>query len=137
MADAAFPSEKGGILIGVKARRSIWVVDVAELGESRSSGHYMVPRGATQSAVNRARESIDPRVGYAGEWHSHTGDFGPSATDRAAMRAISWFIPGPGLGGPCFLLVRRTSAGSVVDGFRARFLQLLPVPLLPTGPFVP
>jgi hypothetical protein len=53
------------------------------------------------------------------------------------MRAISWFTPGLGLGGPCFVLVRRTSAGPVVDAFRSRFLQLLPVPLLPTGPFVP
>ena len=137
MAETALPFETGGVLVGVKARGSIWIVGVAELGQSCSPGHYIVPKGATQPAVQRARESIDARVGYAGEWHSHTGDFGLSATDRAAMRAISWFAAGPGLGGPCLVLVRCTSAGPVVDAFRSRFLQLLAVPLMPTGPFMP
>lgn len=136
MAETALPFETGGVLVGVKTRGSIWIVGVAELGQS-SPGHYIVPKGATHPAVQRARESIDARVGYAGDWHSHTGDDGPSATDRAAMRAISWFAAGPGLGGPCLVLVRCTSAGPVVDAFRSRFLQLLAVPLLPTGPFVP
>lgn len=134
MAGAALPCETGGILVGVKARRSIWIVGALELVEERSPGHYTVPKGATKPAVHRARKTIDPRVGYAGEWHSHTGDFGPSSTDRAAMRAISWFVPHPSLGGPCFLLVRNSIGGWHVDGFRARFPQLLRVPLLVTGP---
>jgi proteasome lid subunit RPN8/RPN11 len=134
IAAAAYPCETGGILVGVVARRVPWIVGAIELAEDRSPGHYIVPKGATQPAVRRARETIDPRVGYAGEWHSHTGDFGPSTTDRAAMRAVSWFVPRQPPGGPCFLLIRRTSQGWVVDGHRARFPQLLPVELIPTGP---
>lgn len=134
MAAAALPSETGGILVGVKARRSVWIVGACELADERSPGHYTVPRGATKPAVRIARETIDPRVGYAGEWHSHTGDFGPSSTDRAAMRAISWFVPHPGPGGPCLLLVRNSIDGWSIRGFRARFPQLLSVPLLLTGP---
>lgn len=137
MARAALPCETGGILVGVKARRTAWIVGAIELAEDRSPGHYTVPKGATRPAVQRARETIDARVGYVGEWHSHTGDFGPSATDRAAMRAISWFVPRPCPGGPCFLLVRSTSTDLVVHGYRARFPQLLPVRLLQTGPLPP
>lgn len=134
MAASALPCETGGILVGVKARRSVWIVGAVELDDERSAGHYTVPSGATKPSVRRARETIDPRVGYAGEWHSHTGDFGPSSTDRAAMRAISWFVPHPVLGGPCFLLVRNSIDGWSIDGFRARFPQLIPVALLLTGP---
>lgn len=137
LASAALPCETGGILVGVKARRTVWIVGAIELAEDRSPGHYTVPAGATRPAVQRAREVIDPRVGYVGEWYSHIGDFGPSATDRAAMRAISWFVPSPVPGGPCLLLVRRTSAESVVRGYRARFPQLLPVKLHRTGPLPP
>lgn len=134
MAGAALPCETGGILVGVKARRSVWIVGALELAGDRSPGHYTVPRGATQPAVRHARETIDPRVGYAGEWHSHAGDFGPSATDRSAMRAIWWFVPHPARGGPCFLLVRKSKDGWLIDGFRARLSQLLRVSLLFTGP---
>lgn len=134
MAGAALPCETGGILVGVKARRSVWIVGALELAGDRSPAHYTVPRGATRPAVRHARKTIDPRVGYAGEWHSHAGDFGPSTTDRSAMRAISWFVPHPARGGPCLLLVRKSNDGWVIDGFRARFPQLLCVPLLLTGP---
>ncbi len=134
MAEAASPCETGGILVGVKARRTAWIVGAIELAEGRVPGHYTVPKGVTRPAVHRARETIDPRVGYAGEWHSHPGDFGPSASDRATMRALSWFVPRPPPGGPCFLLVRRAQEGWVVDGYRARFPQLLRVDLIPAGP---
>jgi hypothetical protein len=134
MAAAALPCETGGILVGVKARRTVWIVGAIELVDERSPGHYTVPKGTTKPAVSRARETIDPRVGYAGEWHSHAGDFGPGSTDRSAMRAISWFVPSPRFGGQCFLLVRKSIDGWSIDGFRARFPQLLRVPLLVTGP---
>lgn len=137
MSAAALPCETGGVLVGVKARRGIWIVGAVELADERSPGCYTVPKGATKPAVRHAQETIDPRVGYAGEWHSHTADFGPSSRDRAAMRAISWFAPHPGSGGPCFLLVRNTTNGWRLDGFRARFTQLRSVPLLATGPLPP
>src|SRR5947207_515397 len=104
MAASALPCETGGILVGVKARRSVWIVEAVELAGERSPGHYTVPKGATVRAVQHARETIDPRIGYVGEWHSHTQDTAPGGTDRAAMRAIAWFVPRPPPGGPCFIL---------------------------------
>ncbi len=137
MSAAALPCETGGILVGVKARRGIWIVGAVELAEKRSPGHYTVPKDATKPAVRYAQETIDSRVGYVGEWHSHTGDFGPSSRDRATMRAIAWFGSRLGPAAPCFVLVRNTANGWCLDGFQARFTQLRRVPLLATGPLPP
>lgn len=134
MSAAALPCETGGILVGVKARRGIWIAGAVELADERSPGYYTVPKGATKPAVRHAQETIDPRVGYAGEWHSHTGDFGPSSRDRAAMRTITWFTPQPPPGGHCFLLVRKSTNGWYIDAFQTRFMRLRAVPLLTTGP---
>ena len=137
MARVALPAEAGGILVGVKARRSVWIVGAIQLGDDRTPGHYTVPKGVTQPAVLRARETIDRRVGYVGEWHTHTDDVGPSSTDRAAMRTIAWFVTRPPTGGPCLLLVRQTVGGFSIYGYRARFPLLRPVSLVPTGPLLP
>lgn len=133
MAEAGYPSETGGVLIGVRARRSIWITEAVELATDRAPGHYVVPSGATIPAVKKARDELDSRLGYLGEWHSHADDFGPSSTDRAAMRVISWFVPRLPPGGPLLLLVRRTERGLVLDAYRARFPQLLSVGLIATG----
>lgn len=129
-----YPCETGGILVGVKARRTVWIVAAIELPGESSSRHYEVPEGVTQKAVRQARERLDPRIGYVGEWHSHTDDSGPSATDRSTMRAIAWFVAAPTWSGPCLILVRRTEAGDLVDGYRASFLRLVRIELVPTGP---
>jgi hypothetical protein len=137
LATAAAPCETGGILVGVRTRRTVWIVGAIELATERSPEHYTVPRGATRPAVLRARETIDPRVGYAGEWHSYTDGAGPSSADRSVMRSIAWFVPHPAVGGPCLLLVRRTAAGFAVYGYRAQFPRLVHVPLLLTGSLPP
>jgi hypothetical protein len=137
MAAAALPCETGGILVGVRASRTVWIVGAIELGVDRSPGHYKVPGDATRPAVLQARETIDPRVGYVGEWHTHTDDSGPSSTDRMAMRAVAWFVPRPTAGGPYLLLVRQTASGSIVSGYRAKFPFLRTVDLSATGPLPP
>lgn len=134
MAAVGLPCESGGILVGVKARRTVWIVGAIELLGDNSPGHYTVPKGATHNAVLQARETIDPRVGYVGDWHSHTDGAGPTSTDRAVMRTIAWFVTPPTWRGPCFLLLRRSETGFAVDGYRASFPRLVPVDLLPTGP---
>lgn len=137
MAEAASPCETGGILVGVKARRTIWVVGAIELYGDRTPEQYRVPPGVTHAAVDDARKTIDPRVGYVGEWHTHTSDEGPSSMDRDSMRGLSYFVSWPGAGGLCLVLVRRTEAGWVVDAHRARFPSLRPAALVQTGPLPP
>jgi proteasome lid subunit RPN8/RPN11 len=134
LAARRYPSETGGVLVGVKARQTAWIVAAIELQGESSSRHYEVPKGAAQRAVLQAREQLDPRVGYVGEWHSHTDDSGPSSMDRAIMRAIAWFGTPPTWRGPCLVLVRRNHAGYVVGGYRASFPRLVPIELVPTGP---
>ena len=134
LAGLRYPSETGGVLVGVKARQTVWIVAAIELQGESSSRHYEVPKGATQKAVLQARQQPDQRVGYVGEWHSHTDDSGPSSTDRATMRAIAWFVTPPSWRGPLLVLVRRNHSGYVVDGYRASFPRLVPIELVPTGP---
>ncbi|HKY14068.1 MAG TPA: ThiF family adenylyltransferase [Microthrixaceae bacterium] len=80
------PNETGGILIGARASDgSTCVVEAVEFRPETPSPHvYRVPDGVTQSAVDAAR-SLDERVGYVGEWHSHPTDQPASATDVATM----------------------------------------------------
>ena len=88
-AQAALPSEVGGILVGVRSRGEPWVTHAPAMrstGESRLT--FAIPRGARPLAVDELR-SVDPRLGYVGEWHSHPGDVGPSYQDRRTMRHIS------------------------------------------------
>lgn len=134
MAAAALPCETGGILVGVKARRTVWIVSAIELVDDRSLGHYTVPKDATRQAVMNARETIDARVGYVGEWHSHVHNDGPSSADRAVMRLVAWFAPHPPPGGPCLVLVRGAARDPAIDCYRARFPRLVSVELTATGP---
>ncbi len=132
-ARAAHPAEAGGVLLGVTARRTLWITVAVELPGDSGSGHYLVPEGATVPAVKQAR-STDPRLGYLGEWHSHTKDTGASFDDRATMRAISWFVRRPPPGGPLLIVVRRRGAQYALSGYKARFPLLRPVRLVLTGP---
>lgn len=101
-AETAAPSETGGILLGVHARSGVWVTHAVHLQGTSSHGRFQVPEGVTTSSVEHARATIDPRLGYAGEWHSHPAGDGPSATDRSTMRALSyWTRSRPGAASSC------------------------------------
>lgn len=107
----AHPHEVGGILLGVHADQRPWITLALELPTSdRGRSHYRLPGGATQAAVRAARE-VDPRLGYLGDWHSHTRDVGPSPTDRATMRRLAYT---QGFG-PLLLVVRRTGRTYALD----------------------
>ena len=62
LARRRYPCETGGILVGVKARRTVWIVAAIELPGESSSRHYEVPKGVTQETVRQARERFDPRI---------------------------------------------------------------------------
>lgn len=133
-ARAAWPNETGGVVLGVTAGRRPWITTPVELPGPRGPGHYVVPRGATSTAVKEARNS-DPRLGYLGEWHSHTDHQGPSSEDRAAMRMIGWYARRPPLGGPLLIVVRRCADGQQApSAYVARFPVLRPAELVLTGP---
>lgn len=129
-----YPVETGGLLLGVRARASVWITSAVEIRDRRTSSLYHVPEGVTIPVVEEARLSIDRRLGYVGDWHSHSVDRGPSTQDRAVMRVLSWFLELPPPGGPLLVLVRRVGAEHVLDGYRARFPLLLPVRLRRSGP---
>ncbi len=133
-ATAAHPDETGGILVGVRARRTVWITSAIELRGNRGPGHFEIPRGATTPAVREAREG-DGRVGYLGEWHSHPRGDGPSQTDRTVMRSLRLLTPIPPLGGPLLVIVRRSDEREYgIDVFRSHFTRLKPTEVLRAGP---
>lgn len=115
-ATRAHPYETGGILIGVHADGHPWVTDVLEIPTTdRGHSHYRIPAAATQAAVLNAR-TLDRRLGYLGDWHSHPRDIGPSRTDIATLAATS--LRHPREPNPTQIVVRRTDHGYVLDARR-------------------
>lgn len=135
-AAAAQPHEAGCLLLGVRAQETVWVTSAVAIPGDSGPGHYVLHRGATSHTVNRAR-AADPRVGYLGDWHSHPDGGGPSATDRATMRALAWFLRRPPPGGPVMVLVRPGLTGRDISAYwtRGPLLRLARVGL--TGPLPP
>jgi proteasome lid subunit RPN8/RPN11 len=139
-ATASEPIETGGILMGVTADRVPWITAMAEIpSASPSPSRYVLPKGETWPELEEAR-SRDPRVGYLGEWHSHSVDAGPSLIDRQMMRTLAWFLPRP-TPGPVLLIVRRSVRGFAVDPYVTTILALRRAQLIDTGalpqPIVP
>ena len=130
-AKRAHPHETGGILLGVNANGTPWITQVVEIpSDDRGRSHYRLPGGQTQAAVRAARED-DPRLGYLGEWHSHPADVGPSPTDRATMRRLTYLLQ-PRFG-PVLIVARRTSGGYNLDVRQIMFPRLCVRGLTPTG----
>ena len=90
-ADRAHPIETGGILAGVRGRKGRpWITHAVEVPneEAASSSGYMLPAGARPAAVEELR-SVDTRIGYLGDWHSHPADAGPSPKDLRASKSLA------------------------------------------------
>lgn len=112
----AHPFETGGILIGVYSDDNPWIIIAAEIATTdRGRTHYRIPFGTTHAAVLRAR-TMDHRLGYLGDWHSHPRDVGPSPTDIASLALIS--MKRPRLPNPTLIVVRRTNHGYRLDARR-------------------
>ena len=86
---AAHPMETGGVLLGVYTEgERPWVVRAVTIESTNAGGaRYEPPAGARPRYVDEAR-TIDPRLGYLGDWHSHPADAGASDTDVATMRSL-------------------------------------------------
>lgn len=112
----AHPNETGGILIGVYAKGQPWVTAAVEIAtQDRGRNHYTIPAGTTQQAVLMAR-TLDHRLGYLGDWHSHPNDAGPSTIDLAALAFIS--LKHPRIPNPIQIVLRRTNHGYTLDARR-------------------
>lgn len=128
----AHPHETGGVLVGVLSRDRPWVtaaVEIASAGASCSS--YKLPQGARRRAVARLRRS-DCRVGYLGEWHSHSDDVGPSSVDIDAMAHVGR-DPAASCPRPILIIARRVGTGYDLGATRLRGSHLRRVCLVSAG----
>lgn len=129
------PNETGGVLIGVQIGRRPWVTEAVLVPSEKSSPvYYELPAGARQFAIDQARIR-DPRLGYIGDWHSHTFDIGPSQTDRATMAVLA--ARGKDCRRPVLLIARRRGDVYQLEAHQQVGRLLRPLRLLAAGPLSP
>ncbi len=90
-ASAAAPNETGGVLVGalIDARPVVTAaVEVSDPGAAPQS--FRIAAHSVPRTVEPFHDA-DERLGYLGEWHSHTGPepSGPSHLDVASMLALA------------------------------------------------
>lgn len=128
---AMAPYETGGILIGVFADENPWITEVVEFRpDNPSVSSYEVPAGVTHPAVDAARAK-DGRVGYLGEWHSHSNDIAATPLDRKTMVELASI---PNAGEPVLIVSRPTAASFTLDAYVATREYLHHARLMETGP---
>lgn len=89
LAEAASPFETGGIIVGVRTVDSVWITGFVEVDvATRHRARFVIPAGATHPAIDRLRHE-DARLGYLGDWHSHTANIGPSAIDFSTLQDLA------------------------------------------------
>jgi proteasome lid subunit RPN8/RPN11 len=131
----AHPDETGGVLIGVLLGSRPWVTDAILVPSEKSSPvYYELPEGARQEAVDRARLD-DPRLGYIGDWHSHTFDIGPSQTDRTTMTRLA--ARGEDCRRPVLMIARRRGEAHRLEAHQQVGRRLRLLHLLAAGPLSP
>jgi integrative and conjugative element protein (TIGR02256 family) len=94
IADAATKSrraERGGILVGYWEDGIVFVRAALKVRDGRANAWtYTRRRRHAQSALDRYRNSQeDERLGYVGEWHTHTAQQPPSETDYVTMMRLA------------------------------------------------
>jgi proteasome lid subunit RPN8/RPN11 len=130
-ARSAHPDETGGVLIGVSLGARPWVTEAVLVPSEKSSPvYYELPMGARQHVVDRAR-TRDSRLGYIGEWHSHTFDVGPSTLDRTTMTRLA--DRGQDCRRPVLLIARRRGEMHRLEAHQQAGRRLVPLRLLAAG----
>ncbi len=87
-AGSRIPRETGGILIGFRSRKDVYVVDVVEVPDDRSTGSSFALREKSREAVlARYLNEVPPECpfGYVGSWHSHPATAHPSGRDLRTL----------------------------------------------------
>jgi proteasome lid subunit RPN8/RPN11 len=134
-AQSALPDETGGVLVGVSIDTRPWVTEAVIVPSEKSSPvYYELPGGARQAAVDEARLR-DRRLGYIGEWHSHTYDIGPSELDRSTMARLA--ESDTDCQQPVLLIARRIADVHTLDSYQQVGRYLRPLRVLDSGPLPP
>lgn len=134
-ARSALPDETGGVLVGVSINTRPWVTKAVLVPSDKSSPvFYELPGQARRAAVDEARVH-DPRLGYIGEWHSHTYDIGPSELDRSTMARLA--ESDSDCRQPVLLIARRRADVHTLDAYQQVGQHLRPLRVLASGPLPP
>ena len=91
IADAAWPTETGGILLGYRKTNCLHVVGVAEVPDSDASDTaYTLHVDEAQRVLDeiRSRLPADSPIGYIGDWHVHQANSLPSQIDRGSIAQL-------------------------------------------------
>ena len=108
----AHPRETGGVLVGVLAWGRPWVTHAVEVSSRHSSTSYFeLPSGSRNRTIAQLRTK-DSRLGYLGDWHSHSCDVDPSTIDRDAMSRLERYGDCPR---PLLFVVRRAEKSHQID----------------------
>jgi len=129
----AHPYETGGVLIGVVVDERPWITDAVEILSAKKRAHvYQLPEGARHHAVAQARR-LDRRVGYLGDWHSHTSNVGVSSRDTTSVIRLA---VDDQAACPCPVLVvaRRVDSGYLLDVRQVNGGQLVEPRVVSAGP---
>ena len=93
IAESRMPNETGGILIGARSSRSLWVLTSVEVPnqQPRPNGYSFATVEANHILHEYLRRGrLDKgEFGYIGTWHSHPASLGPSPIDYRTVRRDS------------------------------------------------
>lgn len=93
IAKSRMPNETGGILIGARSSRGLWVLTSIEVPnhQPRPNRYSLVTIEANQILHKYLRQArLDKgKFGYIGTWHSHPASFEPSSIDYRTVRRDS------------------------------------------------
>jgi hypothetical protein len=91
--------ETGGVLIGTCSARlkAVIVVDLvpAPPDSLRSAARFVLGTSGLKAAIIGRHRASGESVFDVGTWHSHLGDFGPSALDRTTAKELATERPPP------------------------------------------
>ncbi len=135
-AEGAHPYETGGVLVGVVVDERPWITDAVEIPSATKRTHfYQLREGVRHRAVAQARR-VDRRVGYLGDWHSHTSDVGISSRDTTSVIRLAGDNQAAC---PCPVLVvaRRVDSGYILDVRQVNGSELVEPRLVSAGPLAP
>jgi hypothetical protein len=91
LANAAYPFETGGILLGWWADDALHIVRGVEVLDPQATNTSYNRKHETAASALAAALHAEPRdslLGYVGEWHCHPTACPPSTQDRRELQAL-------------------------------------------------
>jgi integrative and conjugative element protein (TIGR02256 family) len=90
-ARSSLKREHGGILVGYRSGRVLYVYDALTVPDEASNSCTYTRRSSPAEEIlgSYLGSGYGSLIGYVGEWHTHSLLVPPSSTDRQSMRQIS------------------------------------------------